>query len=183
MFQSLRQNSQIYIFHKGNKPLLEIGTITNMPIAKPKYAVPTTFGQPQEMIVDLVVKVNNSIVNYNGLPAQLDIADSYSNGESIVISDSREAMNAEILSFKQKSVDTINSIELHQNIIAGCDEILNNLNPEYAEKKQQQDEILTLKSQMTEVSKTLATLTEMIGTLTRKETQDEQTMGDKRKGL
>jgi hypothetical protein len=36
---------------------------------------------------------------------------------------------------------------------------------------------------MTEVSKTLATLTEMIGTLTRKETQDEQIMGDKRKGL
>jgi hypothetical protein len=69
MFQSLRQNSQIYIFHKGNKPLLEVGTITNMPIAKPKYAVPTTFGQPQEMVVDLVVKVNNSIVNYNGLPA------------------------------------------------------------------------------------------------------------------
>lgn len=180
MFQSLRQNSSVYIFHKGNKPLLEVGTVTNLPAAKPKYAVPTTFGQPQELVVDLVVKVNNQMINYNGLPAQLDIADSYSNGENIVISDSREAMNAEILSFKQKSIDTLNSVDIHKGIIAGCDEILNSLNPEYAEKKQQQDEILTLKSQMSEVSATLATLTEMIGALTRKEKQNEQNVGNKR---
>jgi hypothetical protein len=45
-------------------------------------------------------------------------------------------MNSEILNFKQKSIDTINSVEMHQKIIADCDSILNNLNPEYAEKKQ-----------------------------------------------
>lgn len=169
MFQSLRQNSQVYIFHKGNNPMLEIGQVTNVPISKPKYAVPATFGQPQEMIVDLTVKVNNQMVNYTGLPASLDIADSYSNGESIVISDSREAMNAEVLSYKQKSVDTLNSIDYHKEVVAKCDEILNSLNPEYAEKKQQQDEIMTLKSQMAEMTKNLSTLTEMIGALTRKE--------------
>jgi len=125
------------------------------------------------MVVDLTVKVNNQIVNYNGLPANLDIADSFSNGESIVITDSREAMNAEILSYKQKSVDTINSVDFHKKVIAGCDDILNSLNPEYAEKKQQQDEISTLKTQMSEVSTSLAALTEMIKTLTGKENNDE----------
>ena len=104
------------------------------------------------MIVDLSVKVNNQIVNYNGLPAMLDIADSYSNGEAIVISDNREAMNAEILAYKQKSIDAINSIEQHKQIVTGCEEILNSLNPEYAEKKQQQNEISVLKTQMSEVS-------------------------------
>lgn len=133
------------------------------------------------MVVDLTVKVNNQIVNYNGLPANLDIADSFSNGESIVITDSREAMNAEILSFKQKSVDTINSIDFHKKVIAGCDDILNSLNPEYAEKKQQQDEISTLKTQMSEVSTSLAALTEMIKTLTGKENNDEQNVGNSRK--
>ena len=125
------------------------------------------------MVVDLTVKVNNQIVNYNGLPANLDIADSFSNGESIVITDSREAMNAEILSYKQKSVDTINSVDFHKKVIAGCDDILNSLNPEYAEKKQQQDEISTLKTQMSEVSTSLAALTEMIKNLTGKENNDE----------
>ncbi len=168
MFQSLRQNSQIYVFHKGNTPSLDIGQITNIPVAKPKYTVPVSFGQTQEMVVDLVVQLGNQVVNYTGLPAQLDIADSFSNGETVVVSDSREAMNAEILSFKQKSIDTINSIEMHKNIVTKCEEILNSLNPEYAEKKQQQGEIQNLKSQMSDMSKSLATLTEMIETLTKK---------------
>ena len=176
MFQSLRQNSQVYIFHKGNNPSLEIGTVTNIPVPKPKYAIPTSFGQSQDLIVDLTVKVNNQIINYSGLPATLDIADSYSNGENVVVSDNREAMNAEVLNFKQKSVDTINSIDAHKNIIMGCDDILNSLNPEYAEKKQQQIEIHSLKTQMSEITQSLANLTELIGTLNKN--NNEQTVGN-----
>lgn len=165
MFQSLRQNSQIYIFHKSDTPTLEIGYVTNVPLLKPKYQVSPILGQAQEMVVDLAVKVNNQVVNYNSLPAQLDIADSFNNGESLVISDSRDAMNAEVMSYKQKSVDTLNSVELHKQIIVGCDDILNKLNPEYAEKKQQQDEISTLKNQMSDIQTNLATLTEFINEL------------------
>ncbi len=169
MFQSLRQNSQIYIFHKSDTPTLEMGYVTNAPLLKPKYQVSPMLGQAQEMVVDLAVKVNNQIVNYNNLPAQLDIADSFNNGESLVISDSRDAMNAEVMSYKQKSIDTLNSVDLHKQIIVGCDDILNKLNPEYAEKKQQQDEISTLKNQMTDIQTNLATLTEFINKL--KETE------------
>ena len=49
------------------------------------------------MVVDLTVKINDRVVNYNGLPANSEIADTYSNGESIVVSDNRDAMNSEIL--------------------------------------------------------------------------------------
>lgn len=178
MFQALRQNSQVYIFHKGDNPILEIGQVTNIPVARAKYQIPPTFGQAQEMIVDLVVKVGDNIINYNSLPAQSDIADSYSNGESIVISDSRDAMNSEILTFKQKSIDTINSIDTHKEIISKCEEILNKLNPEYAEKKQQQDEISTLKTQMSEMSENLANLTKFLEQLTRKENKHEQNVGN-----
>lgn len=69
MFQSLRQNSQVYIFHKGNTPELEIGMVVSTPIVHPKYPIPQQFGQSQEMVVDLTVKVNNTTINYNGLPA------------------------------------------------------------------------------------------------------------------
>ena len=111
MFQSVRPNSQIYIFHKGDTTKLEIGYVINQPVARPKYQVPPTFGQAQDMVVDLNVKVNGQSVNFTNIPAQLDIADSTSNGENLVISDSKEAMNAEILSMKQKSIDIINSID------------------------------------------------------------------------
>lgn len=176
MFQSLRQNSQIYIFHKGNNPSLEMGTITNVPIPKPKYSQPIPqFNQP-EMVVDLTVKVNDKIINYNSLPASADIADTYSNGETIVVSDSRDAMNSEIFAYKQRSIDIINSVDSHKEIISGCDKILNDLNPEYAEKQQQQEELSKLKEQMASMAISMQELMssnqKLIEQLNRKETKE-----------
>lgn len=159
MFQSLRPNSQIFIFYKGDNPRLEKGYIISSPVSRPKYQMTTNFNQA-ETVVDLSAKVNGQIINYNNLPAQLDIADSFSNGETIVVSDNKEAMNAEILSVKQKSIDIINSIEYHNKLIESCDLILSELNPEFAEKKAQQDEINILKTQMTDMASKMDILME-----------------------
>ena len=162
MFQSVRPNSPIYVLHKGDNARLETGYVINQPIAKPKYQIPHTFGQPQEMIVDLVVKLNDATVNYNSLPAQADISDSYSNGENIVISDSRDAMNAEIMSTKQKSIDIINSIDYHKALIQQYDKLLSDFNPEMAEKQAQQHEIASLREQVDQMSKNMALLIEQL---------------------
>ena len=160
MFQSLRTNNPVYIFHKGDKPFLEIGYVTSVSAPKPKYPVPSTVGQPQDMIVNVTVKVGDNIINYNNLPAQLDVADSSSNGESIVISDNKEAMNAEILSLKKRSTDILNSIDYHKDFIEVCDSILAELNPEFAEKQAQKSEIKDLKQQVSDISKSLFELME-----------------------
>lgn len=160
MFQSVRPNSQIYIFHKGDNPRLEVGYVVNQPMPRPKYQLPTAFGQPQETVVDLVVRLNDQNYNYNNLPAQLDIADSSSNGESIIISDSKEGMNAEIINLKQKSIDIANSRDYHLDLVNKYDKILVDINPELAEKQEQKQEIDTLKNQMTEMSKSIAALME-----------------------
>ena len=162
MFQSVRPNSPIYVLHKGDNARLETGYVVNQPIPKPKYQIPHNFGQPQEMIVDLVVKLNDTTVNYNSLPAQADISDSFSNGENIVISDSRDAMNAEIMSIKQKSIDLINSVDFHKSLVNQYDKILSDFNPEMAEKQAQQQEIASLRQQMDEMSKNMALLIEQL---------------------
>ena len=162
MFQSVRPNSPIYVLHKGDNPRLETGYVANQPIPKPKYQMPHNFGQPQEMVVDLVVKLNDASINLNSIPANLDIADSYSNGESIVISDSREAMNSEIISLKQKSVDLLNSIDYHKSLIASYDKLLSDFNPEMAEKQAQQQEIAGLRNQIDELSKSMALLVKQL---------------------
>ena len=177
MFQSVRPNSQIYIFHKGNTPHIEIGYVTNQPIPRPKYQLPTTFGQPQEMVVDLIVKVNDQSFNYNNLPSTADVADSSSNGESIIISDSKEAMNAELVNLKQKSTDIINSVDYHKDLISKYEKLLSDINPEFAEKQEQKMEIDTLKYQMAEMSRSIASLMEsnkaLIEKLTPKKTEYE----------
>jgi hypothetical protein len=160
MFQSVRPNSQIFIFHKGDTPRLEIGYVANQPVPRPKYQLPAAFGQPQEMVVDLVVKTNDQTYNYNNLPAQLDVADSMSNGESLIISDSREGLNSEIVNLKQKSIDIANSRDYHLSLVEKYDTILMELNPELAEKQEQKQEIDTLKNQMVEMSKSIAALME-----------------------
>jgi hypothetical protein len=162
MFQSVRPNSPIYVLHKGDNPRLETGYVANQPIPKPKYQMPHTFGQPQEMIVDLVIKLNDSSINLNSIPANLDIADSYSNGESIVISDSREAMNSEIISLKHKSVDLLNSMDYHKSLIQSYDKLLSDFNPEMAEKQAQQQEIAGLRNQIDELSKSMALLVKQL---------------------
>jgi len=162
MFQSVRPNSPIYVLHKGDNPRLETGYVANQPIPKPKYQMPHNFGQPQEMIVDLVIKLNDISINLNSIPANLDIADSYSNGESIVISDSREAMNSEIISLKQKSVDLLNSMDYHKSLIASYDKLLSDFNPEMAEKQAQQQEIAGLRNQIDELSKSMALLVKQL---------------------
>ena len=160
MFQSVRPNSQIFILHKSDTPIVEIGQVTNQPLPRAKYQLPTAFGQPQELVVDLVVKVNDKTFNYNNLPAQLDIADSSSNGENLVISDSKEAISAEVINLKKKSEDIINSKELNEKLVIEYDKILAYLNPEFAEKQEQKQEIDMLKQQMAEMSRSISALME-----------------------
>lgn len=130
---------------------MEIGSIVSVSMPMPKYQVPPVFGQAQEMVVDLVVKVNNVDTTYQKLPATADIADFGVSG--VVISTSRDAMNAEVMSLKNKSIDAINSVDFHKGVIEGCDVILAGLNPEFAERQQQQAEINDLKAQMAELIK------------------------------
>ena len=158
MFQSLRPNNQIYILHK-DKPILDVGTVISVSLPSPKYPVPPMYGQPQEMIVDIVAKVNNQDVTYQKIPANLEVADFGNN--TIVITDNREAMNLEVVSLKQKSQDIVDSIDYHKNLISEYDKLLTNLNPEFAEKKAQQSRIISLESQVEEMTKSMASLMEM----------------------
>ena len=162
MFQNLRANNQLFILHKDENPLVDIGSVVSVSAAKPKYPMPTPIGQiPQmEMVVDVVVCVNGQNTTFQNLPAGADIADFGQNG-NIVISCSREAMNSEVSAIRQKSLDELNRRNYHENVIDGCDKILTVLTPEFAEKQRQEQEIATLKGQMSEMSRSMADLMAM----------------------
>ena len=60
-------------------------------------------------------------------------------------------MNAEVDSMRQKSISILNSVDYHKKIVQDCEVLLQRLNPEFAEQKQQKQEIDMLKSQMSEM--------------------------------
>ena len=162
MFQNLRVNSQLYILHKGMNPYVEYGSVMGVSAPKPKYPAVAPVGQfPQlEMVVDVEVSVGGQAVKLQGLPAGAEITDSGQDGE-IVVSCSRDAMNNEVAMLKQKSEEVLKSIEYHKGVIESCEKMIQTLNPEIAAKKQQQDEIDMLKSQMSEMGKNMQSLMAM----------------------
>ena len=141
-FQNLRNNHQIYIHHKNAIPTLEIGKIINVSVPVPKYGNTSMY---TDLILDITADVDGKSTNFQKIPANSEIADF---GNSVVIATSKEAMNSEVMSMKQRSLDIINSIEQHQSIIKGCDEFLLVLNPEIAEKQKQEQENKALREEI-----------------------------------
>jgi hypothetical protein len=123
--------------------------------------------------------VGDTTYNLNAIPAQLDISDSFSNGESLVISDSRDAMNSEVISQKQKSIDIINSKPYHEQLIVAYDKIITDLNPEVAEKQAQQREIAELRNQVNEMNRNMSLLIEQFK---HKEDKRNANVGNQREG-
>lgn len=150
MFSNLRTNSQLYILHKEATPYIEVGQVVSVSQPQPRFPI-TNFMSPQELVVDVVVKINGNDITLQKLPANLDVADQGSATGALVITTSREAMNAEVDSLRQKSLGILNSVEYHQKIVQDCEVLLQRLNPEFAEQKQQKQEIDMLKTQMSEM--------------------------------
>lgn len=150
MFSNLRSGSQVYILHKDTTPYIEVGQVVSVSQPIPRYST-NSFMAPQELVVDVVVSVNGNNVTLQKLPASLDVADQGTAKGSLFISTSRESINTEITSLRQKSQDIINSIDYHKKVIQDYEILLQRLNPEFAEQKQQKQEIDNLKTQMAEM--------------------------------
>ena len=141
-FQNLRNNHQIYILRKDTVPTLEIGKVTNVSLPIPKYGNNSMYN---DLVIDITADIDGKSFNFQKIPANSEIADF---GNNIVIAVSKDAMSNEVSSMKQRSMDILNSIEQHQSIIQGCDEILQILNPEIAEKQRQEQENKALREEI-----------------------------------
>ena len=148
MFNTARPNSRAYIFFKGEKPRFEQGFVVNNPIIKPKYNIPMNFNQKQETLTDLSIKTDSGTFNFNGIPSELEVADTFCNGEAAVISLNRDAFSAEVLSIMQRSEDVLKSRTYHEGMIDTCKKTLEQLNPEYANQKQRDERLDSLEKKV-----------------------------------
>lgn len=166
MFSSARVNQTIYILYKESVPRIEIGNITQ--VTQPVYKFPTApqFGQMQEQVVDIYANVGGAQRQFQQLPANKESAD-FGTG-NVFVTVNRDAMNAEISNLKNESVSIINRVEEERQKIVKYDEILMQLNPEFAEKQRQEQEINSLKSQMATMASDNAEMKSMIAKLLAK---------------
>lgn len=157
MFQTLQPNQKLFILYKSGTPRLEEGIVQNV---SPVKAVPsTTYGQMPVNMVDVTVLVGGQTLTYT-LPATSVVGTLKGNGD-IVVSMSRDAMNNEILNFKQYAVGELNKADYYNSVISACDGMHRQINPEVVEKERQTHEINSLKVQMSEMASNMNSLMEM----------------------
>jgi ribosome-associated translation inhibitor RaiA len=162
MFSGLRTNSLFYILEKGEKPVLKVGQVSSVSNPSPKYGqYPTTpmFGQQMETVVDVSVKVGDEMMEFKQLPSNLSIANL---GQNVVVSENKDAMNAEVEAMLRNSRGILESVSYHESVIASCDSILRELNPQLAKEKAQEEKIVGLEDQMGKLSVALSSIQEML---------------------
>lgn len=163
MFSGLRNNNILYILEKTDDGLkVQTAQVVSVSNPQPKYkqfnaATPNFTAQP-EMVVDVKVKVDNEELEFKQLGANLSIA----NSGSLIVSDSREAINAEIDGIVAMSRQHIEATPFHEKIIATSDDVKRIINPAFAKEKEQEEKIGMLEEKMSGIE---GTLNQMMGLL------------------
>ena len=177
MFQGLRQNSLFYVLEKNDDIKLKVGQVVSVSNPQPKYNQfqPTMpYNQQQEMVVDVKVKLGDETIEFKQLPATLSISDN----NSVVVSESKEAMSAEVEAMLRTSKNILDSVPYHEKTMAKCDIILRELNPQFAKEKEQEEKINALEGKMEGIEGTLnqmmSLLSEAVGTNSKRKNNKEE---------
>ena len=160
MFQGLRQNGLFYILEKGDELKLKVGQVVSVSNPQPKYGSQfsvTAFGQ-SEMTVDVRVKVDDETMDFKQLSANASIA----NSGNVVVSDSKDAMSAEVEGLLRTSKGILDSVPYHEKVIVSCDAILRDLNPTFKKEKEQEEKIGALEEKMVGIEGTLNDMMSML---------------------
>lgn len=160
MFSALRQGNLFYILEKGDSPKLKVGYVVSVSTPQPKYS--TNYNQPfsMESTVDITVKVGDESQEFKQVPGSLSIANfGISN---IVISESKDEMNKEVDGMLRSSKQIIESIPYHESVVKSCEDILKELNPQFAKQKDQENKINNLETKVEGIEGALDDIKQML---------------------
>lgn len=160
MFSGVRENQFLYILEKGPRPTLKVGQVVSVSNQMSKFGGPMpAFVQGIETVVDISVKIGDEVKEFKQLPSNLSVANF---GPNVVISDSREAMIAEVEAMSKASRDILESVAYHQSVIASCDVMMRELNPRLAKEVEQEAKISELRGQVAKLTDSISQLHQMV---------------------
>lgn len=154
MFSALNQGSLVYILDKTDGVKFKIGEIVGTTV--PQFAV-----DGSGMVMKLSVKINGNVAEYNNVPSAATIV-SYNNGK-FIIAETKQSIQSEVESTLHNANYIIEHIEDYKSQITQCEDVLKELNPQYAKDKARDEEIAGIKSEVAgmkgDIAKILAAVT------------------------
>lgn len=163
MFSGLRQNSIIYVLEKkhgdGERLSLRIGQVLSVSNPQPKYQQNYQFGaQGMETTVDITVKFQDEQMEFKQLPSTAQIA----NCGDLVLSESHDAIDAEVQAMYRTSKEIVESEAYHRQMMEDCIKIRSILNPQIAKEREQAEKITKLENKVSGMEDTLSDIKGML---------------------
>lgn len=167
MFSTLRQENLLYILDKRALPVitLKTGRVSAVTAPVPKYSPNVNPLNPLingvETTVDITVDIDGQNVDFKKVPSNLSIY----GDNGILISESKDAVCAEIDAMRDSSRKRIDGVDNDKKIIEQCDIISAQLNPSIAKEREREDKMNTLETRMNSMEAMLAEMSENIKSL------------------
>lgn len=161
MLSGLRQGTPVYVLYK-NEPRFAVGKVAQV---SNQYPPQFNFQQPLNpsnmgMMVDLSIDVDGKTETYPRIPINSSIAEFPDKG--VILSETRDGIVNEINVIRNASQTAIDQVDLHRRIIASCDQLLLDLNPQLKHEQEQAGKIAKLEQQLAGMSDQIAALTGML---------------------
>ena len=154
-FQSLGQGSPFYILRQGEKPILEVGVVKQKSQARAKFPTQTPNimqGMQVQQVIDVIATINGKDETFSEIPINVEIAQR----GNVTFSGSREAMLQAVDAMLQTSKKALEQIPYHKSVISESEKMMETLNPQYAENKQQARTIQDLQERADKQEKMLS---------------------------
>ena len=135
-FNGLGQGSPFYILRQGEKPILEVGVIKQKSQPRAKFPTQTPNimqGLQMQQVIDVVATINGKDETFMDVPINVEIAQK----GNVTFSGSREAMLQAVDNMLQTSKKALEQVPYHKSVISESEKMMETLNPQYAENKQQ----------------------------------------------
>lgn len=142
MFSALNQGSIIYILDKTERPKFKVGEIISISQPKVDYNSTGQFGQYQATTVDIKVNIDGNTYEYNSIPSSYSVI-TYNNGK-ITLSETKQGLQSEVESILQNSKQIVDKINIYKQNITDCENILKELNPQFAKDKERDERLNSL---------------------------------------
>lgn len=159
MFSALNQGSLVYILDKTNNLKLKVGEVVG--VSQPKFNNAGFNTQNNnQTFVDIKIKIDGNVNEFNSIPSNYSLV-SYNNGH-IIISETKQGLQTEVETILQNSKQVLDNIEIYKNNIKECEDILKELNPQFAKDKERDDKISSLSNEVLDIKSTLDKIVTML---------------------
>ena len=154
LFKDMKPGYPVYILQKGDT--LKAVQGKTIKVSDP-YFPPAPIGQipspsltTSQRFVDVTLEVEG-VTNTYSIPETLSV--SYAN--NLVLSTDKEGILRDVEAMKSQSEEVVRSVDKHKAVISGCEKILEEWNPAFAEKREQDKRIAGLESKVDGLGKML----------------------------